>query len=478
MKRNARRWAIPLSGLALSLAACAPVKAPVPEAARIEVPDAWRTSLPTDRILQDDWWKLFGDPALVRLVDAALRHNTDIQIAALRVDEAREQIQLARSALLPQVDAVVAAQRSRELGTTGLSRPRVVQPGLQVSYEVDVWGRLRNARAATAVQFEATEADLGVVNLAVASTMARSYFSLLALDRQLLVTRRTMRSREGALRIAQDRADLGYTSQLELTQAQSEYEAAAQLVPELLHSIALQENSIRLLTGELPGPVPRADVEQPTKIAPPPAALPSELLRRRPDIVQAERQLLASDINLDVARARFMPQVQLSANLGRLYVNALDYDPITVWTLGTSVLAPLFNGGQLRAGVNIATAQRDQAAYAYRARVLNAFTEVEAALSGVVQLVAQSERATARRDILLRSLEIARDRYRGGYSSYLEELDAQRNLFNVELAAIQIRESQINATVDLYQALGGGWQPRDAAIPQALSTKGGRAEGF
>jgi len=141
-----------------------------------------------------------------------------------------------------------------------------------------------------------------------------------------------------------------------------------------------------------------------------------------------------------------------------LFVNALDYDPERVWGLGGSVLAPLFNGRRLEAGVAIATAQRDQAAYRYRASALNAFSEVESALSGIQQFAAQAERVEARREILARSLEIARDRYRGGYSSYLEELDAQRNLFNTELAVIQIEENRIGNLINLYQALGGGWQ--------------------
>ena len=183
------------------------------------------------------------------------------------------------------------------------------------------------------------------------------------------------------------------------------------------------------------------------------------MLRRRPDVARAEQQLAASDLTLEARRDEFLPQVQLSGSVGRLYINSLNYDPVKVWSLGASILAPIFTAGRLEAQVNIATAQRNQAAYAYRAAALNAFADVENALSGVTLYAEQIDRIQARRRTLARSLEIARDRYRSGYSSYLDELDAQRNLFNLDLAAVQVRESQLNNVISLYQALGGGWTP-------------------
>ena len=444
--------------LAMALTACAPARQAIPPAAQVEVPDAWRDGTAARSAIQLRWWQGFADPQLNRLIETALASNTDILTAMSRVDEAREQVRLARSSLLPRVDAVIGGQRVRDLGTTGIQHTTAFQPELQVSYEVDVWGRLGKLREAAELGYQASEADHDAVRLAVVSTLVRAYISLLSLDYQLQVTRQTAESRQEALRIAGDRASLGYTSQLELTQAQSEYEAAAQLIPELEQAIRQQENAIRLLTGTLPGAVTRGSHFDTIALPAVPAALPSELLRRRPDIRQAELLLAASDLSLDAERDRFLPQVQLSANIGQLFVNALDYDPERVWGLGGSVLAPLFNGRRLEAGVAIATAQRDQAAYRYRASALNAFSEVESALSGIQQFAAQAERVEARREILARSLEIARDRYRGGYSSYLEELDAQRNLFNTELAVIQIEENRIGNLINLYQALGGGWQ--------------------
>lgn len=448
-----------LSGLLLvTLAGCMPPRQPLPPEAAFTPPAQWRESGANSADLSATWWQAFGDPQLTALVEAALANNTDLLSAASRVEQAREQIQLSRAALLPSLDAALGAQRTRELSVLGMAHTTAVQPSLQMSYEVDLWGRLRRLREAAQLEYRATEAERDAIRLAVASTTARAYVSLLSLDRQLYVTRETVDSRQEALRVAEDRAALGYTSQLELTQAQSEYEATAELLPQLQQAIREQENAVRLLISRFPGDVERGAGLLAIEPPPVPGVLPSELLRRRPDIQQAELLLAASSLNLQAQRDRFLPQVQLSASLGRLFVNSLDYDPVRVWDLGASVLAPIFDAGRLEAGVNIAVAQRNQAALAYRAAALDAFREVENSLSAISNLRQQLARVTARRAVLGRSLTYAEDRYRAGYSSYLETLDAQRNLFNTELAAVQLRESRLNALISLYQALGGGWQ--------------------
>jgi NodT family efflux transporter outer membrane factor (OMF) lipoprotein len=444
---------------ALCLTACVPDKKPLPPEASIQPPATWHAASAPASTVKSDWWRVFNDPQLTQLVETALEHNTDVLAAIARVDAAREQITLARSAFFPSVNASVGTQTSRSLGTFGITHTRSVQPELQVAYELDVWGRLRNLEQAARLQYQASQTDRDAVRLTVASTTARAYITLLSLDAQLKITRETADSRFGALKVAEDRAGEGYTSQLELTQAQSEYEAAMQMIPQLQQAIRQQENTIQVLTGALPDQVKRGRPLQDLQPPPVPGVLPSELLRRRPDVARAEHQLAASDLSLEARRDEFLPQVQLSGSVGRLYVNSLNYDPVKIWDLGASVLAPLFTAGRLEAQVNIATAQRDQTAYAYRAAALNAFADVENALSGVTFYGEQITHIQARRQTLARSLEIARDRYRSGYSSYLEELDAQRNLFNTDLAALQVRESQLNNVISLYQALGGGWTP-------------------
>lgn len=445
------------------LCACVPHREPVPPQARLdEIPAQWRVSASGEAPVAQ-WWQRFDDPKLAALVERTLKRNTDLLIGAERLDAAREQIRLSRAALLPSLDAVLGVERSQDFSAAGLTRTTAAQPGLQLSYEADLWGRLARLRQVADVQYQASAAAQQTLRLAVAATVAQGYVSLLSLDRQLALTRETVASRHAALQLAEDRTRMGYTSELELTQARAEFEAAAQLVPQLQQAIVEQEHALRRLAGDAPGPVARGTLDA---LNPPatPGSLPAALLRQRPDLYKAEQQLAASDLFLDSERDRFLPRVQLSASLGRLYVNALDYDPVKVWSLGASVLAPLFDGGRREAGVAVATAERNQAAYAYRAAVLGAFSDVENALSGLDRLASQSSRVEARREVLTRSLEIAEDRYHGGYSSYLEALDAQRNLFDTQLTEVQLREARINRLIQLYQALGGGWHaPGQAA---------------
>ncbi|MCH8686759.1 efflux transporter outer membrane subunit [Pedomonas mirosovicensis] len=451
---------LPVAAATLLLAACGlPPERPVPPQARVTAPTGWRE--PTNALgqVETNWWRAFGDPALAALVEAALANNTDVAAALARVEEARAQIRLARSAALPQLNAVLSAQRGRTLQVTGPTTGTQIQPQLQVAWEADLFGRIRTLREAARLGLEASRADRDAVRLAVAAATAQGYVTLLSLDAQLFVTQETAQSRAEALRVASDRARLGYTSQLELAQAQAEYDAVLQAIPELERAVRLQENALRLLTGRMPGPIDGRNVIDQLQTPSVPGTLPSALLRRRPDLAAAELTLAALDAQLAARRAEFLPRVQLSAAAGQLLTNSLDYDPLSIWSLGASILAPLFSGGRLEAQVEAATAQRDQAAFAYRGAVLTAFGEVEDALTGIVRYGEQVEHAMRRRATLERALMLARDRYQAGYASYLEELDAQRNLYSTELEVITLRERQLNNVIDLYRALGGGWFP-------------------
>ncbi|MBB3102776.1 efflux transporter outer membrane subunit [Azomonas macrocytogenes] len=457
-----------LFGTTLLLVACVPAKEPIPWEAKVIAPTHWRTAGEPLAPIPDHWWQTFDDPQLTLLVETALRHNTDVLGAVARVDEAYQHIALARSAWWPDVAAAVTGQRQRSLSALGtVAHPRTVQPQLQVAYEADIWGRLRKLEQAQRNQYQASLAERDAVRLTVASTTARAYITLLSLDGQLAVTRETVASRVGALRVAEDRAAVGYTSQLELTQAQSEYESVLQRIFQLEQAIREQEDALRVLTGAMPGHIRRSQPLDAVQLPKVPGMLPAQLLRRRPDIAQAEQLLAATDAVLESRRDEFLPRVQLSASIGQLYTNSLDYNPVKVWSLGSSILTPIYTSGRLQAQVGIASAQRDQAAYAYRATTLQAFAEMEDALSGVIRLQQQIDHILARRTVLYRSLEIARDRYRNGYSSYLQELDAQRNLFENDLLAVQVREGQLNNLIDLYQALGGGWAPAYGKAEQA-----------
>jgi NodT family efflux transporter outer membrane factor (OMF) lipoprotein len=453
-----------------ALSGCLPAVRRMPEAARVTAPEAWREPLPSTGSSTDggagaidpQWWRAFGDPVLAALVQAALARNSDVLIAVSRVDEARAQAELAEAARLPALNASLGVQAGRSLTATGISTSRSFQPGLQASWEADLFGRIRNQIRAAGLQYQASQAERDAAALTVAASTVQNYIALLALDAQLYITRETVASRSEALRLAQDQARVGYISQLQLTQAQSEYQSVLGAIPELELAVRRQENAVRLLAGELPGAVARGAGFAAIVLPPVPAVLPSTLLARRPDIAQRELLLAASDVGLALRRQAFLPQVSLSAQLGSLFVNALDYDPLTVWSIGGSVLAPLFTGGRLRAQYEAAASQRDQAAFAYRRTVLTAFSEVENALAGVPRLAEQVDHASQRRDILGRSLGYATDRYQAGYASYLEQLDAQRNLFQVELNLVTLRRTQIENLIGLYRALGGGWSAGSA----------------
>ncbi len=450
---------------AMLLAGCMPARRAHPPLARVDVPAAWLTPVPeTAATFDPAWWSAFGDPVLSGLVETALQRNGEVLIAATRVEQAQAQLRLADSARRPALSAVVGAQGQHTLTAAGIATSHTAQPGIEASWEIDLWGRLRHQARASALQLHATQADLDAVALSVAATTAQTYIGLLATEAQLQQARDTTASRAQALRLAEDKVRAGYISQLELTQAQAEYEAVQQAIPQLELAASRQYNALRLLTGELPANRPAVRERfSGLRVPATPPTLPSELLRRRPDVASAELQLAAGDASLAAQRVAFLPQVSLSAGLGALYANALDYDPIRVWSLGGSILAPIFDQGRRRAQHDTLAAQRDALAFAYRDATLSAFSEVENALTARARLAEQFDSSVRRRDVLANSLMHARNRYEGGYTSYLEQLDAQRNLYQAENEVIAVRQSQLQNAVDLYKSLGGGWHSEGIA---------------
>lgn len=466
-----------IAAAAMTLAGCMPAERPRPALSAVAPPDSWRDGNGDTAPVDPAWWTEFGDPTLSTLVEAALARNTDVLVAAARVQEAEAGIRLARGASLPTLDASGGIERSRSLSVIGINTTTAVQPLLQANWQLDLFGRLSRLTDAARLQYRASQADRDAAALAVTAQVAQAYIGLRALDAQLLVTRETVKSRAEALRLAKDQEQLGFISLFELTQAQSEYEAVEQTVPQIELGIRAQENALRVLTGDLPGTVARGSAFAALTVPAIPATLPSELLRRRPDLASAELAIAAADARLAADRRAFLPQVALSASLGQVFVNSLDYDPVTVWSIGGSILAPLFQGGRLTAQADRSTALRDSAAYAYRGAVLAAFQETETALTGARRYDEQYRRVINRRTILTRSVALATDRYREGYAAYIEQLDAQRGLYSAQLDAITVRRNQLDNAIALYRALGGGWKsmPRsnhacsDPSSPRRLS---------
>lgn len=442
--------------LPLLIAGCAPAISPRPEASVVAPPADWRTSLPAEGAVEREWWGRFGDPQLSALVEQARANNTDLAIAAARVAEARAQERVARSLLLPSLSASVPGSEARTVNAFGQPSESIsAQPTFQAAYEVDLFGvnaaRRDAARAGAAALAAAQEA----ATLSVSATAASGYITLLALDDRLKVLRETLVQRGEALRIARDRAEAGYTSELELRQSEAEYRAAEQQIPTIEAAIARQENALSLLVGDTPHAITRGTDFDALATPVVPAVVPSDLVRRRPDIAQAEYSLAATDANLRAARGQFLPQIRLSAS-GGAAISSLLGDPITIWSIGGSILAPIFSGGRLEGQFDAATAQRDQAAFAYRKAVLTAFREVEDQLALIDRLGAQEQALLAQRAAVAEVLRHATNRYRAGYSPYLEQIDAQRALLSVDLALIQLRADRLTSYVALYQALGGG----------------------
>lgn len=450
--------------LATVVAGCAPTLRPVPIGVAVSSPIEWRTQMSDAGPMEVRWWQGFGDPILSQLVETARTNNPDINVAVARVAEARATEQMSRSLLLPSIGAGVDAAVRREVSAFGRNQESVVaMPAFQASYEVDLFGKNRAkidaAEANSAAAKEAAEA----ARLSVAAATATGYIALLALDARLEVLTQTLQSRAEALKFARDRAEVGYTSQLELKQSQAEYQATAQQVPQVEAQIARQENALSILTGNLPGAINRGGSLAALAQPPSPEILTSELLRRRPDVAAAEYRISAADSQMRSARAQFMPSINLGAGAG-LALSDLLSNPISIWSVGASILAPIFQGGRLQGQLDAATAQRDQAAWAYRGTALNAFREVEDRMVGLKKLDEQQVSLLAQQAAVSEVLRHTRNRYRAGYISFIEQLDAQRALLSVELALVQLRADRLTTLISLYQAVGG--PPADSYTKQ------------
>jgi multidrug efflux system outer membrane protein len=445
---------------AVMLGACAGPRPKIPMSASITPPQAWRADTSAAGDISATWWQAFGDPVLTRLVDAALIDNIDIALAASRVTEARGQFYLAKARTLPDVVAKVVGGRERDINP-GFGFPQsqdVVAGELAISYDLDLFGQLARASDAARAALLSSEASRDNVRLAIAAAAASGYITLCAFDARLAVLRDTLVERANSLKIARRLFEAGYSSQLDLAQAESDYRTTAQQIPAAQLAIARQEDGLSILLGVNPRAIERGvdliDLTLPSV----PMMLPAALLRRRPDIAAAEEQLVAADRSLDSARAAFLPDVQLSAQGGLAGSTLVPGSPIVVFSLGSRILAPVFDSGRLKAQQEVVAAQRDQAAFAYRKAALAAFREVEDALAAVQRLDEQEADLVAQRDVLARALRLAINRYRAGYSPYLDQLDAERGLLSARLALVQSRADRLNALVTLYQALGGGWQ--------------------
>lgn len=446
--------------MALMVSGCATEVEKAPTS--LPIPDSWRQQVGPSAAPEAQWWQRFGDDNLNRLVNQALQHNSDILIARSRVDQYRAQLRAAQGDNFPTLSAGVAATHQRALSAvTGQPYENAVFQGLlQANYDVDLWGSRSNSILASQASLDAQRAAASAAELTVASSVASGYLSLCALDEQLRVTEATLATRENSLNLAQRQFETGYTSRLEWMQAASEYQTAKAQVPQLQHQIEQQENALSVLVGMNPREIARTRNFDHIKPQTLPTLLPSQLLNRRPDIVQAQRQLIAADASLASAQADLLPSLNLTATgtLQSYQLHQLLDNPFRLWSIGGSILAPLLNREALTAQVDVAMAARNQALYGYEKVVRGAFSDVDNALDAIRRSQEQLTELQKQEGYVTEAYRIARNRYQNGYASYLDELDAQRTLFNTQLNIVSVKNTLLLAQIDLYRSLGGGWQ--------------------
>lgn len=422
--------------------------------------------------VQPEWWRLFGDPTLNDLVATALANNTDIFEAVGRIEEADANLRVVNAALYPQLNLGANAERTAYSSKIALPAPAGTPNvrndlllGLNASFEVDFWGKLRRASEAARAQDLGTRYAKDVVALSTAALTTQTYFSLRSLDAQIASTRSTLESRDETLAIVRRRADGGLASDLDVRQAEGARSDAAFQLDELLRQRDLAEHLLGTLTGNLDLRLAAGDLTQLPVAALPPAGLPSALLERRPDIRQAEQDLVAANAQIGVAKAQLFPTISLTGSFGgeSAALAGLFTVPGRIWAIGSGLSAPIFEGGRLTAQVDVQYARRQQSLASYQKTIQTSFREVSDALTNVRQYAAAERDAQASVDAARAALHLANVRYDAGYAQFLDVLDSQRSLNISELALIRSRQSLLSADVDLMTALGGGWQPEQQA---------------
>jgi multidrug efflux system outer membrane protein len=438
----------------------------------IATPSVFRGADPTvigvESLADRKWFELFGDDTLTGLIDAALKQNFDLRIAAERVLQVRALFGITRSNQFPTIDGGIDVNTVRS-STTGANRaiPKgadseatYVQAGFSLGWEIDVWGRLRRLTEAARAQYLATEeARYGVVTTLVAD-VTQTYLALRALDLELDIARQTREVARMNLQLTESRFQGGVGTALDVRQAEQLLFTTTGQIAGLERETAQTENALSLLLGQPPGDVPRG-ASLSALAAPPsvPAGLPSELLERRPDIRQAEQELIAANAQIGAAKAEFFPRISLtglfgvqSRALADLFTGSAGF-----WSLGAGAAVPIFNAGRLRNNVRLTEAVQREALVAYQRAIYGSFREVSDSLTGYYKT--REQRAEQQRlvEALRESIQLATQRYQGGIDNYLPVLDAQRNLFQGELDLARLRQQELTSIVQLYRALGGGW---------------------
>jgi multidrug efflux system outer membrane protein len=408
------------------------------------------------------WWQVFKDTKLQELIRLALKQNYDLQLATERIVAARAELAITRSNLFPQVQGngnFIGGQEN-----TAQSKYNFLTLTADAAFQLDLFGRLRRATEASRAQLLATEAARQTVVLTLVSDVAADYFTLLQLDLQLQITRDTVKTQIDSVKLTNLRLSHGVATKLDVLQAQQVLDTANASIPDLERQVAQEEDAISILLGNYPQGVPRG-LPLVAQTLPPevPPGLPSSIIERRPDIREAEQNLIAANAEIGVAKAAFFPQISLTGSGGGSFgrsstFSSLMSSQLGIWSYGAQVSQPIFTGGALRGNLHLAESEHQQALIAYRQTIQRAFGDVSDALIGYQKLHQVRLRLEDSVSDLQESVRLSNMRYKGGTTTYLEVLDGQRSLYSEELTLAEARGSEYQSLVQLYRALGGGWQ--------------------
>jgi multidrug efflux system outer membrane protein len=444
-----------------------------------ESPQDWRVEYPkAAEVANTMWWEQFGDPALNQLIEEALHGNLDIQVAAARVDRFLGALTTTRSQFFPQFGYAGGASRNRasQAGVTPLPAGvgtdySLYQANLNAAWEIDLFGRVRRQSEGVQAQVYASEQGRRGVILSVVTSVASSYVVLRALDRELEISRATARNYADTKQLFQARFAGGVVSEVELSQIESQYQTALAAIPSFEQQVAVQENLISVLLGRNPGPIPRGKPIDELVAPAIPAGLPSELLERRPDILQAEQNLVTANANIGVAKSLYFPSISLTGLFGSVSTTTTAFltGPSKTWSLAADLAGPIFTFGAISGQVRSAEAAQQEATLFYQSTILNAFRDTNDALIGAQKKFEEAQAQVRRVRALREYARLARLRFDNGTASYIEVLYAENELFGAELVAVNTLADRYTQLINVYKAMGGGWV--DASDPMASEQK-------
>ncbi|HEX3438674.1 MAG TPA: efflux transporter outer membrane subunit [Pseudacidobacterium sp.] len=436
---------------------------------QVDVPGSYRGLAPdaapqtTASFADEKWWTVFEDQQLQALIHRALAQNYDVRIAAARVLQAQAALGITRADQFPAIYGGASALNLRNPQTkiSPAYDTSANQLNLSLSWELDFWGKYRRATESARASLLATEWGQKAVIWTLVSNVASAYFQLLELDAEMVISRQTLASRKESLRLVQVREAGGTTALIDVRQSEQLVYTAAESIPDLERRIEQQENLISILLGENPEPITRGKTLVETNFPPTvPAGLPSSLLERRPDLQSAEQQLVAANAQIGVAKAAYFPDISLTATAGyqSSALTGLFSGPAGLWTFGGQLTQPIFTAGRLRSNVRLTEAQQQEALLFYLQSIQQAFREVSDSLIAYRKDQEFREQQQLLTGAAQDTVRLANVRYGGGVTSYLEVLDSDTRYFNAQVALAQAQLSERLALVQIYNALGGGWQ--------------------